>query len=197
VPRKEDDDRPWRKRRDEGSEDERDEDRPRKKRRDEDEERDEDRPRKKRRDDDEDEERPRRRRRDEDEDEDEDDFEYDRGRRRRMPRADLRAIAGFQKGIIFCILAYVGVVIAQFGVPEDVRLWVILLLVPVGITATVFVFLLATKVYGSTTGVVYAVLTLVPLIGLIMLLVINGKATALMKENGIHVGLLGARSSDI
>jgi hypothetical protein len=222
VPEKDDQDRPWskrrdgderdeerprKKRRDEDEDEERDEERPRKKRRDEDErdeerpqkkrrdddERDEDRPRR-RRDDDEDEDRPRRRRRDDDDDEDDD---YDRGRSRKLPRAELRAIAGYQKGIIFCILAQLCVYGALFAIPEDMRLWGALALLPVGIAATVFVFLLATKVYGSTAGVIYAIMTLIPCIGLIMLLVINGKATTIMKEHGIRVGLLGARSSDL
>jgi hypothetical protein len=172
-----DDDRPWKKRRDDDDED----DRPRRKRRDE--EDDEDRPRRKRR-------------RDEEDDEYEDDWEDSRGRRR-LSRETLRAIAGNQKAIILCIVVYLCLIPIQFLIPEEVRIFLALALIPLGIAATVFVFLLATKVYSTGTGVVLGILTLIPCIGLIVLLIINGKATSVLKENGIHVGFLGASSSDI
>jgi hypothetical protein len=44
---------------------------------------------------------------------------------------------------------------------------------------------------------VLGILTLIPLVGLIVLLIVNGKATNLLREDGIHVGLLGARMSDL
>ncbi len=50
--------------------------------------------------------------------------------------------------------------------------------------------MLAIKVYGTGLGIVPGVLSFVPLIGLIVLLVVNGKATGLLKQNGIKVGLL-------
>jgi hypothetical protein len=195
VPREEDDDRPRRRR----DEDEDEDDAPRRKRRDDDEddERDEERPRRRRRDDDdEDDDRPRRKRR-RDEDDEDDDYDDERGGRKRLSRDKLRSIAGYQKGIIFCILGYLALYAAVFAVPPDLKLWVALAIIPVGIAATVFVFLLATTVYSTGTGVLYAILTLIPCIGLIMLLVINGKATTILKENGIRVGLLGANSSDL
>jgi hypothetical protein len=153
---------------------------------------DEDRPRRKRRDED-DEDRPRRKRRDED-DEDEDDYEP---RCRRLPRETLRGIAGNQKAIILCILGYLCLIPVQFVIPEEARLLLALLLIPLGLTATVFVFLLATKVYTTGTGIVLGILTLIPCVGLIVLLIINGKATSVLKENGVHVGFLGASTSDI
>ncbi|QJW94539.1 hypothetical protein [Frigoriglobus tundricola] len=170
------------------------EDRPRRKRRDEEEA--EDRPRRRRRDDDDEDDeddRPRRRRRDEEEDED--DYEPRRGER--LSRATLRGIASNQKVLILCILAYLCLIPAQFAIPEQSKLYLALALVPLGLTATVFVFLLATKVYSTATGVVLGILTLIPCIGLIVLLIINGKATSILKENGVSVGLLGASSSDI
>ena len=188
MPRDEDD-RPRRKRRDE----EEDDDRPRRRRRDEEE--DEDRPRRRRRDDDEDEEedRPRRRRRDEDEDED----DYAPRRGRRLSREALRGIAGSQKAIIACIAIQICLVLAQFAIPENIRMFMAIPLLLTGAAAAVFVFLLATKVYATATGVILGVLTLIPCIGLIVLLIINGKATSILKENGISVGLFGASLSDI
>lgn len=67
----------------------------------------------------------------------------------------------------------------------------------VGLAGTVFVFLLAIKVYSTGVGVLLGILTLVPCIGLIVLLIVNGKATGILKQNGIKVGLLGANLSQI
>lgn len=148
-------------------------------------------------DDEENDDRPRQGRRDDYDDEDED-FEDDRLRgRRRLSRETLHAIAFNQKAIILCILVYLILVAVQFAVPEDRRPLLALALIPLGITATVFVFLLATKVYSTGMGVLLGILTLIPCVGLIVLLIINAKATNTLKSHGIHVGLLGASSSDI
>ena len=157
---------------------------------------DEDRPRRKRRDEDDDEDRPRRKRRDEEEDEDDDEDDYE-PRRGKLSRATLRGVAGNQKAIILCILVYLCLIPAQFAIPEEFRNFVALALIPLGLTATVFVFMLATKVYTTATGVILGILTLVPCVGLIVLLIINAKATRILKANGIRVGLFGASMTDI
>jgi len=112
-------------------------------------------------------------------------------------REDLRSVAKYQKGILVCILIYLVAVIGQFAVPEEVRAIIGLGVLGVGLVGTVFVFLLAIKVYNTVVGVLLGILTLVPCIGLIVLLVVNGKATAVLKQNGIKVGLLGANLSQI
>jgi hypothetical protein len=40
---------------------------------------------------------------------------------------------------------------------------------------------------------VYAVGTFIPVLGLLILAIVNGKATAFLKGNGVKVGLLGAK----
>lgn len=112
-------------------------------------------------------------------------------------RADLRAVASYQRGIIVCILIYCILVAVQFGIPPEFRFLLALVLLPLGIAGTVFVFLLSTKVYGTGTGVLLGILTLIPCIGLIVLLTINGKATAILRQNGIRVGLMGADMSQL
>jgi hypothetical protein len=112
-------------------------------------------------------------------------------------REDLRSVATYQKGIIVCILIYLIAVITQFVLPAELRLFLGLALLALGITATVFVFLLSIKVYSVGLGILFAFLTMVPCIGLVMLLVINAKATGILRQNGIKVGLLGASTSDI
>jgi hypothetical protein len=65
------------------------------------------------------------------------------------------------------------------------------------IAGTVFVFMLAMKVYSTGLGIVLGLLTLIPCVGLIVLLIVNGKATSVLQANGISVGLLGADPSTI
>lgn len=183
--------------RDDDFDDEDANDRPRRRRRDEEEDTSE-RPRRRPRDeyDDEEDDRPRRRRRDEEDDYD----DYERPRRRRggrFSREQLRGIAGNQKAIIFCVFIYLCLIPAQFLLPENIRPLLGITLIPLGITAAVFIFLLATKIYSQGTGIALGILTLFPCIGLIVLLVINQKATSILKEHGISVGLFGASSSDI
>ncbi len=110
---------------------------------------------------------------------------------------DVRSVAVYQKGILVCILIYLFAVIGQFALPPESRLILGLGIVLVGLTGLVFVFLLSTKVYHPAVGVLLGILTLVPLVGLLVLLVVNDRATRILRQNGHRVGLLGAKLSDI
>ena len=110
-------------------------------------------------------------------------------------REDLRSVAKYQKGILVCILIYLVSVFGQFALPVDVRPLLGIGLLVVMLIGAVFVFLLAMKTYGTGLGILLGVLSLVPLLGLIILLIVNGKATNILKENGIAVGLLGAKGA--
>ena len=112
-------------------------------------------------------------------------------------REDLRSVALYQKGILVCILIYILLFIGRFLVPAEFQFLLAIGLAPLGIAATIFVFLLAIKVYETGLGIVFGILTLVPCIGLIVLLMINAKATSILKQNGIPVGLLGADMSKL
>jgi hypothetical protein len=111
--------------------------------------------------------------------------------------ADIRVIGVRQKGIMVCILVYLIGVAAMFVVPTLVRPFVLVGLVVTSVVAVVFVFLLALRVYGTVLGAVLCILTLAPLIGLFVLLAVDQKATHLLRRAGVHVGLLGARMSDM
>src|SRR5438874_686209 len=102
-------------------------------------------------------------------------------------RNDLRRVAIYQKGIIGCIGVYLIALVLQVAFPPEIRLFLALAVLLVILTGTVFVFLLAMKVYQPVVGILLGVLTLFPCIGLIALLVVNAKATAILKQNGIHV----------
>lgn len=117
--------------------------------------------------------------------------------RRAERREHLLAVAFAQRGIIVCILIYFGLVAAQFAIPPEFKFWLALGLIPLGLLATVFVFMLALRVYGQTTGIVLGLLTLVPVVGLIVLLAVNQRATKILTDADVRVGLLGANTSDI
>ena len=65
-----------------------------------------------------------------------------------------------------------------------------------GIIQVYFIFKLAQAVRSSAAWV-YIILAFVPLIGLLALLHINGKATKILQAYGVKVGLMGAKSSDL
>ena len=110
-------------------------------------------------------------------------------------REDVRSVAVYQKGILYCILLHIAALVAQFVAPQF-RLAIFLGDVIVGIAGFVFVLLLAIKVYNVAVGILLGILTLVPCANLIVLLVVNGKATGILQANGHKVGLLGANLAE-
>ena len=112
-------------------------------------------------------------------------------------RADLREVAIRQKVILMCVLVYLLAIALQFVVPHERRAIPAIASLGAGVIGAVFVFLLAVKLYGTGTGAALGILTVIPLIGLIMLLVVNAKATNVLKGHGISVGLLGASMADV
>ena len=112
-------------------------------------------------------------------------------------RNDIREIAVRQRVVMLCILGYIACVILQFVVPGPLKLVVALAGAAFSITGAVFVFMLAVAIYSTGLGVVLGILTLIPIIGLIVLLIVNAKATTILRAHGIKVGLLGADKSQI
>jgi hypothetical protein len=112
------------------------------------------------------------------------------------PRVDLRTIAIRQRRVIFCIPAYFLALIVQFVLPPDLITSGLFMIVMM-ITAAVFVFMLALDVYGIVEGIIMGILAMVPLVGLIVLLLINNRATRLLRQHGIRVGLFGADMSQV
>lgn len=105
---------------------------------------------------------------------------------------DLRAVAVCQKVILWCILAYFAAVFAQMAVPPEARMIPLLFYIAFVVVATVFVFKLALRIYSLPTGIILGILTLVPCIGLLVLLVVNRKATRTLNLYGHRVGFMGA-----
>ena len=112
-------------------------------------------------------------------------------------RDDLLSVAKNQKGILVCILIQLVAMVGQFALPPGVRLFLGLAVLIIGLVGAIFVFMLAIKVYGTAVGILLGFLSFIPCIGLIVLLIVNGKATGILKQNGIKVGLMGANISAI
>lgn len=112
-------------------------------------------------------------------------------------RDELRKIALYQKGIQVCVLIYLLAVICSLVPFAPMRVLAGLGVILVITAGPVFVFLLSTKVYELWLGIVLGILTFVPCLGLIMLLIVNQKATSTLQAKGISVGLMGARLSEI
>lgn len=68
---------------------------------------------------------------------------------------------------------------------------------PIFLTSVLFglvsVVLLTTTMSGIWEGIATAIISVIPCVGIVVLLVVNQRATKLLQENGIKVGLLGAK----
>jgi hypothetical protein len=98
---------------------------------------------------------------------------------------------------MLCILGYIAAYVLVFVAPGPLKLLFAVVMIGLSITAAVFVFMLALSVYNTAAGIVLGILTLIPVVGLLTLLVINGKATKILRAHGIHVGLLGANPKQV
>jgi hypothetical protein len=112
-------------------------------------------------------------------------------------REDLKTVAVAQKSILICILLYficVGVqpVLGRNPGSSQYSVYLAIVALAVALAAMVSVFILAIRVYSVASGIVLGIGTLVPCLGLLILLIINGKATKILKDNGHHVGFFGA-----
>ena len=110
-----------------------------------------------------------------------------------LSREQIRVIAGRQKMLCVCLLAYIIAFILFFVSPGGLTRVFGLIGFAASVAAMVCVFLLATKLYGTGLGIVLGILTLIPLVGVIILLIVNGKATGILRKHGVKVGLMGAK----
>jgi hypothetical protein len=97
---------------------------------------------------------------------------------------ELCDVAKWQKHIIWMILISL---VAMF-IPGAT--------IVTGILQIYFIYKLA-KAVRSSVAWLYIILAFIPLIGLLALLHINGKASRTLQANGIRVGLMGAKRADL
>ena len=102
---------------------------------------------------------------------------------------DIEAIAGGQKLVIYAILVYFLAVASQAAIGQ---LGLLIGLVSLGLSIAGIIKLRAGMKFSTVTQIICVVLMFVPLVGLLMLLVLNSKATKRLQAAGYRVGLLGA-----
>lgn len=105
---------------------------------------------------------------------------------------DLKKIASSQRGMLICLLIHILCLIgAAYGVGPVAGLVALLQI----IAALYFVFNLAKSLnYSIALAVLCCLFMFIPLVCLITMGILNGKATKILKDNGIQVGLLGAKN---
>jgi len=131
-------------------------------------------------------------------------------------KKEMRSIASLQKylliSILIMILSYIAYIVAIFanmpsqpgqaGPPnlKGSALAIIgvlaLVLMVASLGALILSVLLASKLYGTGGAILVFFLQFIPCVGLITLLVVNSKATNLLRDKGYTVGLLGADLSE-
>jgi hypothetical protein len=121
-------------------------------------------------------------------------------------REDLRKVARCQKALLLCILANVLLLVAAIFVgqgmsPGSTQQSLFTLVFGAycvtAILQAIFLALLARHVYNLAIGIVLGLFALFMGLGLLILLMVNQKATKVLQDNGIRVGLLGADISQI
>lgn len=112
-------------------------------------------------------------------------------------RDRLMRIASDQRMINIIVLVYFGTGIATStfgGADAAMPIRIVLGLIALGVivAGAVFAVRMASVLHGTGIAVLFAILLLIPCVGLIALLVLNSQATAELKKAGLRVGLLGA-----
>jgi hypothetical protein len=126
-------------------------------------------------------------------------------------KAELRSIAVYQRYLILCILIHLLSFVAFLGSaiilrPEtngmtrgiDAIFWLIVVVALVSnLAATVFAFVLTTKMSNVGLAILVVLWGVVPCVGLIALYLVFGIATNRLRNAGIDVGFLGADLSKL
>ncbi len=115
----------------------------------------------------------------------------------------LRKIASAQRQVNIAVLLYLGFMPLNIVFSElAAQFPLAVILLPISILIVflfgiISVYRLAAIFRGPIVAVFYVLGFLVPLLGLLLLVSISGKATKELRNNGIKVGLLGANPNTI
>jgi len=127
-----------------------------------------------------------------------------------MSRAEVVKIAAAQKLLLWVILGALGLttaaVISSFALADSMATPQALAGVAIGLRVMQLVLLIF-QIYAvvrlclalneGTATAIYVVVMCIPCVSLILLLFLNGRATARLKAAGIRVGLMGANFADV
>ena len=108
--------------------------------------------------------------------------------------ASIEKVASGQKLIIYSILANLGLFVLSALLGDIAGLFLPLVGIA-AITLAILGLVRVTSGLGNPTSslIIFIVLVFVPLVGLLMLVVVNARATRALRAAGYQVGLLGAR----
>jgi hypothetical protein len=98
-------------------------------------------------------------------------------------KAELVDVAKYQKNIQWLVLA------------NFVAMFIPFATIVTGVIGIYFIYKLASSLRSSAAWL-YIILSFIPLIGLLALLHFVQKATIVLREHGISVGIMGARMAD-
>jgi len=129
------------------------------------------------------------------------DFTDDRPRR---PADELRRIVRYQRWVVAILLAQIALWVGYIaiglvrGAPVVGGLrFPTLLTFILGGVGGIYTFLLYWSIRNPFIAIVMGAGTVVPCIGVLVLLAANTAATSILKDHGVRVGFLGAFESDI
>ncbi len=105
----------------------------------------------------------------------------------------LRNIASCQKGIIVSLLVLLLLFITDFLIPPALEIPLFIAVVVTVLVNANFVFLLSYRLFNVVAGGILWLLALIPVVNLIVMLSVSAKATSFLRQNGIGVGIFGAR----
>ena len=109
-------------------------------------------------------------------------------------------VATAQRAVLWLILLYFAAIFGA-GLGNGAGLHALAYIVPfiylaVLIIGAILVYRLAHAIESAAPWL-YVVLLVIPIGGLIGLLILNGKATRMLRDAGLRVGLMGAKRSDL
>lgn len=111
--------------------------------------------------------------------------------------ATLRSVAMEHKALMYCILVQILFVVLYVIVPADARAIVGWSNLAAGLAGAVVMFTLARTLFSTGIAICLSVLAFIPVVGIVVLLIIDRKAQNYLRARGIRVGLLGARGRDL
>jgi hypothetical protein len=113
----------------------------------------------------------------------------------------MRRVAKYQRWVLFALLANIIVSVlfltGVIGEDHPLELPVSIFSYLVALFSLSAIFMLARELLSTGLAVACAVLYIIPFVGLIVLLVINQKATKYLQRRGVRVGLMGADPNSI
>lgn len=96
-----------------------------------------------------------------------------------------------------CILAQICCIGFNVCTGGALGLIVDILNIAVMVASAILIGIAATRLWAKGAGIILGVVSIVPLVGLVILLVVNGAITRTLKRHGIKVGVMGADPAKI